>query len=268
MEDHFYGSDSCRMGASTPGNLSSTRSTRRPSSWFHHKHFWPVRQAGMSLSSARRTGAWPQPQAHVQSGRQVCLRVFAVSSCNAQGRARGSGVSQVSAAHSRVCRSQCRSLPSAPDRRGAAVGSGKKTAEAIRQEVAREVDQLLCAVFNGRRKTGRLDLEAVETAVRAAMRHAGSAALTALLQLAAPTTEEERATVASWPATVNTFQVRADSRGPGRSLWSLLCARTVIKASFRPKWNWTLRTPSSRPACAACTLWWEGTPPSITAAKR
>jgi hypothetical protein len=83
-------------------------------------------------------------------------------------------------------------LPSAPDRRGAAVGSGKKTAEAIRQEVAREVDQLLCVVFNGRRKTGRLDLEAVETAVRAAMHHAGSAALTELLQFAAPTTEEER----------------------------------------------------------------------------
>ena len=50
----------------------------------------------------------------------------------------------------------------------------------------------MCAVFNGRRKTGRLDLEAVEMAVRAAMHHAGSAALTELLQFAAPTTEEER----------------------------------------------------------------------------
>ena len=56
----------------------------------------------------------------------------------------------------------------------------------------REVDQLLCVVFNGRRKTGRLDLEAVEMAVRAAMHHAGSAALTELLQFAAPTTKEER----------------------------------------------------------------------------
>jgi hypothetical protein len=84
-------------------------------------------------------------------------------------------------------------LPSAADRRGAVVGPGKKTAEAIRQEVAREVDHLVCVLFNGRRKTGRLDLEAVETAVRAAMHHAGSAALTELLQLAAPTTEEERA---------------------------------------------------------------------------
>jgi hypothetical protein len=50
----------------------------------------------------------------------------------------------------------------------------KKTAEATRQQVAREINQLLRVVFNGRRKTGRLDLEAVETAVRAAMHHAGS----------------------------------------------------------------------------------------------
>jgi hypothetical protein len=74
-----------------------------------------------------------------------------------------------------------------------AVPSGQeKTAEAIRQEVAREVDQLLYVVFSGQRKTGRLDLEAVEMAVRAAMHHAGSAPLTELLQFAAPTTEQER----------------------------------------------------------------------------
>jgi hypothetical protein len=48
-------------------------------------------------------------------------------------------------------------------------------------------------VFSGRRKTGYLDLEAVESAVRAAMHRAGSAALTELLQLPAPGTEEERA---------------------------------------------------------------------------
>jgi Uncharacterised protein family (UPF0236) len=51
----------------------------------------------------------------------------------------------------------------------------------------------LSVVFSGRRKTGHLDLEAVEMAVRAAMHRAGSAALTELLQLPAPTTDEERA---------------------------------------------------------------------------
>ena len=59
--------------------------------------------------------------------------------------------------------------------------------------MAREVDRFLCIVFSGRRKSGHLDLEAVETAVRAAMPRAGSAALTELLQFAAPTAKEERA---------------------------------------------------------------------------
>lgn len=41
-------------------------------------------------------------------------------------------------------------------------------------------------IFQGRRKTGRLDLEAVEMAVRSAMHRAGAAALTALLDFPAP----------------------------------------------------------------------------------
>ena len=49
---------------------------------------------------------------------------------------------------------------------------GKKTAEAIHQEVAREVDQLLRVIFSGRRKTGRLDLEASRDGGAAAMHSA------------------------------------------------------------------------------------------------
>jgi hypothetical protein len=48
----------------------------------------------------------------------------------------------------------------------------------------------LRAVFNGRRKTGGLDLEAVEAAVRSAMHHAGAAALTELLRFTAPTADQ------------------------------------------------------------------------------
>ena len=44
-------------------------------------------------------------------------------------------------------------------------------------------------IFQDRRKTGRLDLEAVEMAVRSAMHHAGATALSQLLQLEAPTAE-------------------------------------------------------------------------------
>jgi len=65
-------------------------------------------------------------------------------------------------------------------------GPGKQNAEAIRQEVAREVEQLLRVIFQGRRKTGRLDLEALEMAVRSAMHRAGAAALTELLEFPAP----------------------------------------------------------------------------------
>jgi Uncharacterised protein family (UPF0236) len=45
---------------------------------------------------------------------------------------------------------------------------------------------LLRVVFSGRRKTGCLDLEALEMAVRSAMHHAGAIALTQLLQFPAP----------------------------------------------------------------------------------
>jgi hypothetical protein len=45
-------------------------------------------------------------------------------------------------------------------------------------------------VFQGHRKTGRLDLEAIETAVRSAMHRAGAAALSELLRFPAPTVEQ------------------------------------------------------------------------------
>jgi hypothetical protein len=57
---------------------------------------------------------------------------------------------------------------------------GKKTAETIRQEVEREVNSLVRLVFQEQRKTGRLDLEAVEMAMRRAMHPAGAAALSQL----------------------------------------------------------------------------------------
>jgi hypothetical protein len=49
---------------------------------------------------------------------------------------------------------------------------------------------LLRVIFQDRRKTGHLDLEAIEMAVRSAMHHAGAAALTELLQFAVPATDQ------------------------------------------------------------------------------
>jgi hypothetical protein len=56
----------------------------------------------------------------------------------------------------------------------------------------REVDQLLRVIFQERRKTGRLDLEAIEMAVRSAMHHAGATALSELLQCPVPAAAEQR----------------------------------------------------------------------------
>jgi hypothetical protein len=58
--------------------------------------------------------------------------------------------------------------------------------------VAREVNQLLGRVFAQRRKDGRTDLEAVESAMRAALHHAGAAVLSELLQFAAPTEDQRQ----------------------------------------------------------------------------
>ena len=45
-------------------------------------------------------------------------------------------------------------------------------------------------IFNGRRKTGLLDLEAIEMAVRSALHHAGAIALTELLQFPVPAADQ------------------------------------------------------------------------------
>jgi hypothetical protein len=64
--------------------------------------------------------------------------------------------------------------------------SREKTAEVIQREVTREVDQLLRSIFTGIRKTGQIDLEAVEMLIRSAMHQAGASALTELLHFPEP----------------------------------------------------------------------------------
>jgi hypothetical protein len=69
-------------------------------------------------------------------------------------------------------------------------GGGKKTAAAIHQEVAREISQLLGRIFAQRGKDGRIDLEAVEMAMRSALHRAGAAALSELLRFPAPAADQ------------------------------------------------------------------------------
>jgi hypothetical protein len=65
-------------------------------------------------------------------------------------------------------------------------GGGKKTAAAVHQEITRELDTLLPRIFAEQRKTGDLDIEAVELALRTALHAAGAAGLTELLRQPGP----------------------------------------------------------------------------------
>ncbi len=58
--------------------------------------------------------------------------------------------------------------------------------------MAREVNQLLGRVFAQRRKDGRTDLEAVESALRTALHQAGAAALNELLQFETPAADQRQ----------------------------------------------------------------------------
>ena len=63
-------------------------------------------------------------------------------------------------------------------------------AEAIQREVTREVSGLLQLVFQDCRKSGQLDLEAVEMALRSALHKAGATSLRKLLQRDPPASDE------------------------------------------------------------------------------
>jgi hypothetical protein len=70
---------------------------------------------------------------------------------------------------------------------------GKKTAAAIHAEITREVNQWLQVLFNGRRKTGHVDLEAIEMMTRSAMHRVGAAGITELLRFPVPPAEQRTA---------------------------------------------------------------------------
>jgi hypothetical protein len=58
----------------------------------------------------------------------------------------------------------------------------KKNAEAIQEEISRELSSLLGVIFAGLRQSGRFDLEAIEMRIRAAAHHMGAKVLQELLQ--------------------------------------------------------------------------------------
>ena len=94
----------------------------------------------------------------------------------------------------------------------------KKTAETIRQEVARQIDQLLRVIFQERHKTGGLDLEATEMAMRSALHHAG----------AIETVEEfgMRIHLEAWKG--GWSRAKKKSRDGGRSRMDLESGRSIL----------------------------------------
>lgn len=68
----------------------------------------------------------------------------------------------------------------------------KKKAAAILTEISREIVQWLRVLISGRRKTGSVELEAVEALTRSAMHHAGAAAIAEFLQFPAPVAGQRR----------------------------------------------------------------------------
>src|SRR5690348_972187 len=68
----------------------------------------------------------------------------------------------------------------------------KKTAETLHQEISRELEHSLQRIFSERQKSGGLDLEAVEMAVRSSMHQAGAAVLDQLLEFDPPSSEHRQ----------------------------------------------------------------------------
>jgi hypothetical protein len=62
----------------------------------------------------------------------------------------------------------------------------KKTAAAIHQEIAWEVNRLLARIFAQPRNSGGTDPEAIESALRVVLHRAGAGPLSELLQFEAP----------------------------------------------------------------------------------
>lgn len=91
--------------------------------------------------------------------------------------------------------------------------------------MAREVEHLLQLIFSERGKTGGLDLEAIEMAMRSAMHQAGAAALSELLQFDPPGPEQRQRALRVRPHSPlcgATLETRADGGRRGGMPASLL----------------------------------------------
>ena len=111
---------------------------------------------------------------------------------------------------------------------------------------------LLARVFTERHKTGAMDLEAIELALRASLHQAGATALTALLQFDPPSPNQRQLPCACGHTasyvglrSKSLLTVVDEARGLRPYLWS-----TATTASFQWMPISISRIPNYHPACA------------------
>jgi hypothetical protein len=125
----------------------------------------------------------------------------------------------------------------------------------VKNEITRDVEEFLRVVFEDR-KTVRLDLEATEMALRAALHRAGAVALGQLLEL--PARNEERRTRAC-PCGQHAHYREQRSKpvltAAGRMEVSVptIGAHTAASANSPLMSNWISKIQNSLPECAACS---------------
>ena len=115
--------------------------------WIDHFHHWPMWQTQLPLPSAQGSRPRSQSPPDLQDQWQDGYRIPARPVRNAKGRTRNRRIPETASSAQGTDRGQRADLPTAPIANQIAFAAGKKTAEAIRQEVAREVDQFLRVIF-------------------------------------------------------------------------------------------------------------------------
>jgi hypothetical protein len=146
----------------------------------HYNNAGQVWKADLPLRGSGPPGPRATLAVNLQGAGANANAKFARWQGAAEGRSGGGRVSEVSTTQPRIRGSKHSNLSTAAGRFDKP--GGKKKAEAIQREVAQEIDRLLRVIFTDLRKSGRLDLEAVETITRKAMHQAGASVLKELLQ--------------------------------------------------------------------------------------
>src|ERR1044072_35841 len=137
-------------------------------------------QPALPLPPAWGSGSWSFLSFDPQSEGKIRYRDFQHLDRFAEGAAGGRRVPSLPSTQSRFAGSEREDLQTATCG-GYADAAGKKTAEAIQQEVAQEVNRILQIVFGDWHKTGSIDLEPLEMLVRESIHRAGAVTIQRLL---------------------------------------------------------------------------------------